>query len=543
MSLLLGICGSLVLKTIGVPLWIPAVVSGAVIVLYAVITFSWPRIQLEPDQIGDNAYYLGFVLTLTSLAYSLYQLAGQTTETDFIAEVISGFGIALSSTIVGVAVRVFCLQFRLDLAAREHTTRMEINEAARQFRAEMADVIRGTKYLGIELRQSLEEHHDELARGSAAHRERLESESVSAMRATLQPVATELREILEQTAREAALGRTASEEARARIMADLETSLREASDCIGRSLGDFGDGVTASFGKLQSDIDRIETGFGGTLETIGRDLDRSADRLEELTTERIRALETALGASQQAVVDAGVALVHSAETSFGGVVRATEEVETRAEQALETISRGVDAGGQSLKTAIESLAKDLGARENRFSAPLETLEKAVADLQARLETVDPVVQGLNESGRAFGQALDGIATGIRAQEERLAAPFAQLDKSTGDLGVRLAAAGDAARGLETGSRGAKGALTDLASGAKFYEERLVAPLERMDKAVERIVEHSRSLETELGTTRMVAEEVAALRKDVPPLHAALVSLQTGLESRMPPAAIGERDAV
>lgn len=161
-AFLAGIVGSIGLKMFDFSIWLPAFVTAAIIATYAIVTYNTRSARLEPDQIGDNAYYLGFVFTLTALGYTIYEL-DPGAEAATLREVVSGFGVALSSTIVGVATRVILLQYRVDLTAREGEVRFQLNEAAREFHTELADAIRGTKLLGTEIRQYLEEHHKEVA--------------------------------------------------------------------------------------------------------------------------------------------------------------------------------------------------------------------------------------------------------------------------------------------------------------------------------------------------------------------------------------------
>ncbi|WP_371154408.1 hypothetical protein [Jannaschia sp. 2305UL9-9] len=163
-----GAIGVVLLKLSEVPQWVPAVFAGGVILAYAGLTWGLRSARLEPEQIGDNAYYLGFVLTLCSLAYTLWELGDPTAEAAFIATVISGFGVALTSTVVGVAVRVFLMQFRVDIVAREREAQMALAEGMTAFRSELAEVIRGTRFLGVEIRQTLAQHHRELAEQDAA---------------------------------------------------------------------------------------------------------------------------------------------------------------------------------------------------------------------------------------------------------------------------------------------------------------------------------------------------------------------------------------
>ena len=169
-AFIIGIFGNLAIKYLTTAVLLPAIFSALIIITYALWTFNSDSVRLEPDQIGDNSYYLGFILTLCSLAHTLYEISAHSMESEFVANVISGFGVALSSTIVGVATRVFMQQYRLDLTARDHEARLAINKAMQDFRSELTNSIRGMKNFGAELRQSLEEHHEATA---IAHEEHL----------------------------------------------------------------------------------------------------------------------------------------------------------------------------------------------------------------------------------------------------------------------------------------------------------------------------------------------------------------------------------
>jgi hypothetical protein len=102
----IGAGGTLVLKLEGIePAWLGAIFAAVVLVAYATVTWMLGRLEIEPEAIGDNCYYLGFLFTLTSLAVTLYQLSQSEGEI-VMREVIAGFGIALGSTIVGVLQRL-----------------------------------------------------------------------------------------------------------------------------------------------------------------------------------------------------------------------------------------------------------------------------------------------------------------------------------------------------------------------------------------------------------------------------------------------------
>ena len=143
----------------------PAAAAIAVLLVYAIAVRTVSAQQVEPETAGDNCYYLGFFFTLVSLAITLYQTTGYT-ETEnrdqLLAEIISGFGIALSSTIVGIALRVWFFQQRTDLVARDRETQKEVQKAVREFRTSLLQSTASFKRFTTQSVQSAAEREEVL---------------------------------------------------------------------------------------------------------------------------------------------------------------------------------------------------------------------------------------------------------------------------------------------------------------------------------------------------------------------------------------------
>jgi archaellum component FlaC len=101
--------------------------------LYALALGFARYFRLRDDQAGDNLYYLGFLYTLTSLGVSLWQFSVD----EDAAAIVTNFGIAIASTILGVALRVVFNQMRQDPVEVERTARLELADAARQVKNEL----------------------------------------------------------------------------------------------------------------------------------------------------------------------------------------------------------------------------------------------------------------------------------------------------------------------------------------------------------------------------------------------------------------------
>lgn len=120
-----------VIKSMNVDPLITILVPVSFIVIYCLLAWQTALFYIREDQIGDNAYYLGFLFTLSSLAYALWRFqVNQGTHGSDPADIIGSFGVALWSTIVGIAFRVFFSQIRQDPQDIEKEARAKIAQAA-----------------------------------------------------------------------------------------------------------------------------------------------------------------------------------------------------------------------------------------------------------------------------------------------------------------------------------------------------------------------------------------------------------------------------
>lgn len=132
-------------------------VTGIALMAYAAVSYFSNQTKIEPETIGDNCYYLGFLFTLTSLSIALFQISRLGDDVLAYRQLISGFGVALSSTIIGVFLRVMLMQGRHDLSAREREARLSLNQATSELRGVLAHSIAEMKNFSVETTQLLSE--------------------------------------------------------------------------------------------------------------------------------------------------------------------------------------------------------------------------------------------------------------------------------------------------------------------------------------------------------------------------------------------------
>jgi hypothetical protein len=164
-AVLLGASSIIILKSGYFP---SSDVFGIVFPVMVMITYGCavtliPRVRLRLDQAGDNLYYLGFTYTLCSLAITLYRFHATQGAADYI---VSNFGIALATTIVGVVSRVWLHQMREDPLELEREARAEITDAVGRLRTEIDQAVREFNHFNRTLQQSAREAIE--AQGQAA---------------------------------------------------------------------------------------------------------------------------------------------------------------------------------------------------------------------------------------------------------------------------------------------------------------------------------------------------------------------------------------
>ena len=130
----IGSVSIIALKEYGYEQWIVTSCPVAMMFVYALYVAKARRYLLREDQAGDNLYYLGFLYTLVSLAYSLFFFAGKEESTQ---KIIENFGVALATTIVGLALRVLFNQMREDPVEIEREARLDLGEAVSRLKAEL----------------------------------------------------------------------------------------------------------------------------------------------------------------------------------------------------------------------------------------------------------------------------------------------------------------------------------------------------------------------------------------------------------------------
>ncbi|MFC4352284.1 hypothetical protein ACFOW6_12110 [Fodinicurvata halophila] len=300
----------------------------ALMLLYLVVCHFSRRLRLRPDQIGDNIYYLGFLYTLVSLAVALYYFS----EEEALEHIISNFGIALGTTILGVALRVVMHQMREDPIDAEQEARSELVEASSKLRSELSSITTQFSSFSHAMRQSVEEAMESVGQSAQS---------------VLRESTEEFRQSTEQLS---------------------ETSKRVTED-IAATSEEYNKRAKALNSASRRQVTAVEK-IADRLESIEIPENYIANKVSDLTEQHQRALEEQLS-------QFGQTLSSQIEESSRQTFDAMQELTKRQKEVYETFT------GQA-KEDLENL------RENRraIEAEAERAKRASAEIVNSLAEVE-----------------------------------------------------------------------------------------------------------------------------------------------------------
>jgi hypothetical protein len=312
-----------------VELHILLVTSIPIVVMlgYAGLSFVAPFLRLRDDQTGDNLYYMGFLFTLTSLGVSLFQFS-----VDAGAEnIVRNFGIAITSTIAGIALRVFFSQMRRDPVEVERAGRLELAEASRRVRRELDATVMEMNQFRRAAQQAALEGFDEIASKLIANLEDYAGRASGPIKHAAESSSTTL-ETMTKTM-------TESLERSARRLSEESERVAAGAGSISQALDDVSTRLSAMQTPdrvIEVQIEPIASSLREIMEEHARRSDANAAQLRDvmMAIERFQNEHEGKLASLEAAVPAMERAVLGIEAAARSLEAVSEEIAGRRKQGL-----------------------------------------------------------------------------------------------------------------------------------------------------------------------------------------------------------------
>ena len=335
---------------------LPIVLMGS----YACLLVEWPDLRPKVDFAGDNFYYLGFLYTLISLAISLYQFNTEGAT----SSIITNFGLALTSTILGLAGRILLNQPR-DEEEAEVRAREDLARANRRLRAEMEYSIEEFQQFRVEATRVFEQLDQGVtAAGTALERQLEHLESGAARFGVLRQRLGEVDEAASEAVRD--------------IQAQRERFVSESQD-VSESLQQ----LVARFRSVDFRREFIEELIEPTSEQfrgLTREFLSVAEGLRRIEASQLRVMEQ----NQSAVARLTEILEENRRFSQANA-RAANGFRN-ATDALVSLRVHIDRYSEGTRAVVGELA---AARRQLHDAPerMEAMNRSLLRMADRLDTV------------------------------------------------------------------------------------------------------------------------------------------------------------
>lgn len=385
LAFLVGALGGVALKIFGAPVLATALFPVGVLALYVMACMASRRLAIEPETVGDNCYYLGFLFTLASLATTLYQIRGLEAQTGtashLIPSVISGFGVALTSTICGVFFRILLMQMRPDIVARDREARRDLAQGARELRLAVAEASRELKSISVEMAQHaaernariseitdehmrqanelVQKQNDQFDRTFNEFSRRLSDELAQALSAGISVALTKLSESANEIA--------ASLQGISGAHAESIGVVREANRDIAQAAVDFKAAMLehhrvalASYRTLEGRAEKISA----ALATATENLEQGASQIQRRLASQAKA--------QDERTEKVIAGFSGFESSLAGIIQKLRDASSQLDAAISSIDNRSETRGMEAQS-VESIgpaSEDDQAKDRDEAAPL-----------------------------------------------------------------------------------------------------------------------------------------------------------------------------
>ncbi|MGO7374749.1 methyl-accepting chemotaxis protein [Rhizobium ruizarguesonis] len=352
-----------------------------------------PGLRVHSEQAGDNLYYMGFIYTLTSLGVSLYKFTGEAS----IEDVVRNFGIAIISTVTGIALRIFFNQMRRDPADIEKAVRHELAEMTRRVRSELDNSAMEFSSYRRTSNQMLSEGFEEIARQAEKNGE--------AVRAAIEAMSAKAVESIQTTSKQLL---TTLEESHKNVALLSETNATNVVQ-LSRQMEDLATVMTNKSKQLSEAVDNVIQKYAAA---------RSPDELLRIElSPAVESLKSVADAHAKAISDNAADTRETAKQILAGIAPFKETASNLTKLAAE-----VTAATAAQTKSAENVAKLTSVVEEVISA-----SKAANDAHAASTAK------LSE----FIEASTGRHSEARAAEEQSRLRGERIERTLSQLSVHV----------------------------------------------------------------------------------------------------------
>jgi hypothetical protein len=372
--------------------------------------------DVTDEKFADSCYYLGFIFTISSIIFALFDLPNIGAR---IEEIAVRFGAAMLSTVFGLIVRVYLVSFKAEVSDAIRNAEDELINAIRRFQDQLT--------MSVERLRDFQGQVDK-ASGETVERVKMQVEKMSQDHAEkLSTFFTDLTQKNQQAFSKALDEVSISSQ---RLSASVDAYTKGMNDnlaSIEQKVSVFASAVSDRLKATTFPDDYFVEHLKGPLGQISSAVDEVVGVIEEATSDLGDASKTLAAALKKMTTKAT-----SNEESLETVARLTVQHQAILEAAsgqldsLKSLSESLGVTKDSVLTAVAAL----GVTKDAVASVTGKLESSAAEAAGLRVAVTSVVDEVKQVAKAGAEAVSEVSVAAKQGielNERLAT---QLDSST-----------------------------------------------------------------------------------------------------------------
>jgi len=318
------------------------------------------------DRSSDNAYYLGLLYTLFSLAYSLIKLTfqfdaeGSLANSGSILNLLPDFGVALLSTIAGIGMRVWMQQFNNDPGKIDDEARQQLGKMLDEIKTSMIRFQGDLSTLSTTYNSSTEELNKRVAETLADAAE-IHARNIKTVSKELVDLAAENKRQIEVVGQSAqSISTTLTESATL-----LKASFEQITGSIETNLNNFSNRLDSSSSKISDVVEKIDNAAQQISNTVNilSEINTKENEMKDGFNKLIRKVnETVPGIDQ-------------ADKNISKLSNLFEQSKDKLEEPIKEISEEVDNMKSSSKAAKEATSRYIKGLNDAVDTIKDATEK------------------------------------------------------------------------------------------------------------------------------------------------------------------------
>lgn len=387
-TIFLKVLSSTIGWAIGSPWILGLAVPLTIMVAYIVLGIYRVDRDVSDEKFADSCYYLGFIFTITSIIFSLFDLPSIGTK---LPEIAVRFGAAMVSTVFGLVVRVYLVSFKKDIADAVEAAEETVIEAANRFGDQLNMVIEKLQQYQVDVDLATRKTVDNVAVQLDEMSKTYEAQ-LTGFFAGLQQKNSDTNEAIF----------TELKQTSARVAGSLDLHTRSMNtnlQSVQVKVDEFSEAVTTRLRNTTFPDDFFAKNLGAAMSSLRENIDSVSAGVSNVATE-----------------------IQETNASLSVVTKSLRIKATGAERSISTIAQVADGQERILAQAqaqIEALSALSGGLKN-FETTLSNVVEALGEQSSKTDKLSEGMAGAVGLGNTLSKldcTLTVVVTQLEAQRE------------------------------------------------------------------------------------------------------------------------------